>query len=176
MSVCFPFSKSETIRGMSTSNTHKDRSPVKFCVQSSESHRRNYLVSIVLPIAILLTLLYCDPDIQNELFWILGGFAVVLFVIETAPVQRVVELCVEIGPLGIQRTTSINDRVKHHQLLPRACVKDCIITEHIQAFSISSNLMFRTQSALVPVFPDARLSFKQCESMLKQIQQALREQ
>jgi hypothetical protein len=153
-----------------------ERDHVKFCVQSSEVHRRDYLRLIPLAVTIILALWYIDPGIKNDLAWMLGGLAVGFVLIETAPMERCVEISVEVGPLGVQRTSKINDQVTHHQLLPRACVKDCIITEHVKAFSVSSSLVFRLESSLVPVFPHAKLNFRQCESLLNQIQRALREQ
>jgi hypothetical protein len=161
---------------MSTAMTANERIPVKFCVQSSEARQRDYLGLFALSAAIILLLCYIDPNIQNDLAWILGGLGMGVVLLETSPVKRNVELSVEVGPLGVQRTTTINDRIMHHPLLPKACIKDCIITEHVKTFSVSSNLVFRVESSLVPVFPDADLSFRQCEFLLKQIQRALREQ
>jgi hypothetical protein len=150
--------------------------PTKFLVQSSEERGRNYAVLLCLVLAIILALWHTDPDIENDLLWVLGGLGVGLALLETAPVKRNVELCVEMGPFGIQRTAKVNDRLSHHPLLPRACVKDCIITEHVKAFGVANHLVFRVESALVPVFPNAKLSFSQCHSLLEQIQQALQEQ
>jgi hypothetical protein len=151
-------------------------SPTKFLVHSLEERGRNYVVLLSLVLAIILPLWHIDPDIENDLLWVLGGLGVGFSLLETAPVQRNVELCVEMGPFGIQRTTKVNDRLSHHPLLPRACVKDCIIIEHVKAFGVANHLVFRVESTLVPVFPNAKLSFSQCHSLLKQIQQGLREQ
>ena len=151
-------------------------SPTTFVVQSLEEHGRNYVVLLCIALVVILSLWQIDPDIENDLLWILGGLGVGFTLLETAPLNRKVELCVEISPFGIQRTTKVNDRISHQPLLPRACVKDCIITEHVQAFGVTSHLVFRVESTLVPVFSNAKLSFSQCHSLLKQIQQALREQ
>lgn len=153
----------------------KAHDPVRFCVQYLESHRRHYLVLTQLA-SIILAFCYLYPDIRNDLAWLLGILGVGLIRIETAPQGRRVELSVEVGPLGVQRTTTIGNRVTFHQLLPRPCIKDCIIVEHVKAFTVTSSLVFRVESSLEPVFPDAALTFQQCELLLTQIQQAIRGQ
>ena len=147
----------------------------KFAVKSHEEHNRNYQLLIALVAVIVGTLWHIDPNVHHDMLWILGGLGVGLALLETAPVKRHVELIIDIGPLGIQRTTKRNGRSTHHPLLPRECVQDCIITEHVGAFGVSNHLVFRVESKLIPVFPNAKLSFAQCQSLLKQVQTALRE-
>ena len=53
---------------------------------------------------------------------------------------------VALSPLGVQRITKINDRVTYHPLLPRACINDCIIVEHVRVFDVTTNLVFRVES------------------------------
>ncbi len=149
--------------------------PTKFSVQYNEEHNRNYVLLILLVAGIILFLWRTDPNIENDLLWVLGGLAVGLALLETAPVKRNVGLSVEVGSFGIQRTSNVNGTLVHHPLLPRDCVHDCIITEHVEAFGVTNHLVFRVASSLVPAFPNATLSFSQCQSLLKQIQQALRE-
>lgn len=167
---------------MTASNSVARKAASKFVVQSHEERGRHYMLCFCLATIIILALCWIDPGVKNDPLWIVGGLLIGLVLIETAPVKRHVELCVEVGPLGIQRTTKVNQRMTHHPLLPRACVQDCIITEHIQTFGVASHLVFRmmmmesNNTSLVPVFPNAKLTFSQCQSMLEQIQRAMREQ
>ena len=164
-----------TVRGMMTESISAANAPSKLVLNSREERGRNYALCISLSAALLLALFWVDPGVQHDPLWIVGGLLISLILIETAPVKRHVELCVEIGPLGIQRTTKVNQRLENHPLLPRACVRDCIITEHVQTFRVTNHLVFRVESTLVPVFPNANLTFSQCQSMLQQIQRVLRE-
>ena len=161
---------------MHPSKETKERGPVRFCVQSLELHRRYYLALTLLSVRIILSLRYVDQAIRNDIVWTLASLGVCLIIIETAPVEQRVELSVEVGPLGVQRTTTINSQVTHHQIIPRACIQDCIIVEHVKSFNVSSSLVFRVESSLEPVFPEAQLNFQQCELLLRQIQRAIREQ
>jgi hypothetical protein len=122
-----------------------------------------------------------DPKIQKDFLWITGGLAIGLVLVESAPLKRTVELRVTICPLGVQRTSKINkDRLVHHPLLPRAAVIDCVVTEHVAAWAVSSHVVFRvvessSSSSLIPAFPDAKMSFSQCHLLVQQMQQALKE-
>ena len=160
---------------LSTGSSKCRKGATKFSVRSHEDHNRNYHVLIPLVAVILGTLCHVDPQVQHEVLWILGGLGIALALLETAPMKHHVELIIDIGPLGIQRTTKLNGRSTHHPLLPRECVQDCIITEHVGAFGVSNHLVLRVESKLIPVFPNAKLSFAQCQSLLKQVQTALRE-
>ena len=160
---------------MTPSRGTGQKGATKFSVQSHEEHNRNYQLLMTL-VAVIIGCLWCiDPNVQHDVLWILGGLGVGLALLETAPVKRHVELSIDIGPLGIQRTTKINARSTCHPLLPRECVQDCIITEHVGAFGVSNHLVFRVESKLIPVFPNAKLSFAQCQLLLKQVQVALQE-
>lgn len=159
---------------MVTSTTTRVTS--KFVLHSREERKRNHMLCLTLSVVIVLALYWVDPNVQRDSIWIVGGLLISLVLIETAPFKRHVELSVEIGPLGIQTTTKVNSRLTYHPMLPRACVRDCIITEHVQTFGVASHLVFRVESTLVPVFPGAKLPFKQCHSICQQIQRALVEQ
>jgi hypothetical protein len=151
--------------------------PTKFVVRSHE-HRQRKLWTHLLSMPLIIFGLYiCDPYIENTLLWAFGGICIAFIALETSPYHRKIELCLAISPLGIQRTTRINCKVVDHPLLPRECVQDCILTEHVGVFSVSTQLVFRIESSsfLVPVFPNAKLSFAQCHSLMKQIQRALHE-
>jgi len=78
-------------------------------------------------------------------------------------------------------------------------VKDCILLEHIGAFSVTTHVMLRLKAnnsdrinndgdcderkktkdeslpGLVSVFPDAELTFEQCHGLVNQIGRALNE-
>lgn len=149
---------------------------VQLFVKTKDMRGRNYIHLGALSLLILLILIYIDPRIQNDLAWILGGLGVGLALLESAPVNQHIELIVALSPLGVQRITKINDRVTYHPLLPRACINDCIIVEHVGVFDVTTNLVFRVESTLVSAFPNVRLKFHECESLLKNIRGALRRQ
>lgn len=149
--------------------------PTRFVVESLQEGSRKYRPLIVAVAAIVMALVCLDPQIERDHLWILGGLGVGLALLETAPYRRAVKLTIEIGPLGIQRTSETNSRVRCHPLIPRSQVRDCILTEHVQAFSVTTHLVFRVGEKLIPAFPKATLTFEQCHSMLQEIQQALRE-
>lgn len=110
-----------------------------------------------------------------------------------------VDLSLDILPLGIQRskttTTSYHNSksnhssVDYHPLLPIESVKDCILLEHVGAFSVSTHVMIRLKSknndntyqpsnaskGLVEAFPGANLKFRECQQLVDQIQRALLE-
>jgi hypothetical protein len=102
---------------------------------------------------------------------------------------RDVELSVTICPLGIQRsktTTTTGDKrstvVHYYPLLPLESVKDCMLVEHVGAFSVTTHVMIRatTKSSksesngeLVSFFPDVTLSFDRCHALVQQIQRSL---
>lgn len=164
----------ETTSAMTS--TLPNKTPTKFIVRSYEEHTRS-LPKTILPILLIIGYLFgVDPTIEKDYLWVLGGLAIGLVVLETASSKSEVELSVTVCPLGVQRTTRVNKRVVLHPLLPRESVKDCIITEHVGAFSVSSHVVFRVEkSSIVPAFPNAKMSFAQCQSFVKQIQQALDE-
>jgi hypothetical protein len=154
-----------------------NKAPTKFIVQSHEDHKRS-LPKTIIPIVVVLGYLWhFDPKIEKDPLWFLGGLAIGLILLETAPLRRDVELSLTICPVGVQRTSRINkNRPVNHPLLPRESIQDCILTEHVGAFSVSSHLVFRVEnSSLASVFPNASLSFEQCHSLVKQIQRALDE-
>jgi hypothetical protein len=156
--------------------------PTKFVVRSHLERKRSYPKTVGLMALIIGGMWYLDPMIQINVLWVLAGLAVGLVLLETAPLKRDVELRLTVCPLlGVQRTTCINKRrLVHHPLLPRASIQDCILTEHVGAFSVSTNVVFRVEEAsssklIVPAFPNASLSFAQCHSLVKKIQRALNE-
>jgi hypothetical protein len=150
--------------------------PTTFVVRSREQKGRKPLVAIVAMLIIGGCSYSMDRNIQNGVVWFVGGICIALVVLATSPFKREVELAVVISPLGVQRTSSINGNETYHPLLPRDSVQDCVLTEHVGAFSVSTQLVFRVKSSsLVPVFPNAQLSFSQCHSFVQQIQRALNE-
>jgi hypothetical protein len=90
-------------------------------------------------------------------------------------------------------TTTSNKRstvVHYYPLLPLESVKDCIILEHVGAFSVTTHVMIRattttTKSSsesesesngkLVSFFPDVTLSFDRCHELVQKIQRSLEE-
>lgn len=149
--------------------------PTKFVVESQQHRERHYTLLFGLLSAALGSLWFFDPHVEKDWVWVLGGLIIGLIVLETAPIHRTVQLSVDISPMGIQQTTTIYDRTTYHPLLPRSVVRDCILVEHVEAFGVSSHLVFRVDNALVPAFPNARLSFSQCQSLLEKINGALKE-
>lgn len=158
--------------------------PTTFVVRSHEDHKRSYSKALLGIALILGYLTYMDPKIQKDFLWITGGLAIGLVLVESAPLKRTVELCVTICPLGVQRTSKVNkDRPVHYPLLPRAAVIDCVVTEHVGAWAVSSHVVFRVAespssssfSSLIPAFPDAKMTFSQCHSLVQQMQRALKE-
>lgn len=151
--------------------------PTKFVVRSREQRDRKPIVAALTITSILGCLYAMDRGIQNGVVWFVGGLCIALVMLETSPFKREVELSVLISPLGVQRTRRVNSNVSHQPLLPRDFVQDCILTEHVGAASVSTQLVFRVKSAslVVPVFPNAQLSFSQCHSLVQQIQRALNE-
>ena len=168
----------------------------------NDSNFPSYLVYVVMD-AVGMSLL-----IQQEWLWLVGGAALGLLVFETSQGHRHrdnsqsqhqsaydTELCVTICPLGIQRSfCSKGTPMKYHPLLPTAAVKDCIVTEHVGAFCVTTHVMFRvytpvkvddkkekdddnhqssTPISLIETFPNASLTFQQCHSLRNQIQAAL---
>ena len=81
-------------------------------------------------------------------------------------------------------------------------MRDCILLEHVEAFSVTTHVMVRvvkpspspatsddidteqksgesdvdnTESELVSLFPDAKLSFNRCHALVQKIRRALQE-
>jgi hypothetical protein len=162
--------------------------PTRFVVRSNEEHKRSF-PRTVLPLASIVGGLYFfDPNIQNEILWVLGGLVGGLVLFETAPWKREVVLSLSIGPLGVQLSSRRNaDRPKHSAFLPREAIQDCLLVEHVGAFSVSTHVVLRLHGSsstsqqphkepqLIPAFPNAVMKFEQCQSLVKQIQQALKE-
>jgi hypothetical protein len=166
--------------------------PTRFVVRSFEEHKRS-LPRTVLPFVAIIGGLYgFDPNIQKEILWVLGGLVAGLVLFETASWKRELVLSLSIGPLGVQRSSRRNaDRPKHSPFLPREGIRDCLMIEHVGAFSVSTHVVFRlhagrtsttsqgeekgTEPQLIPAFPDAVIKFEQCQSLVKQIQQGLKE-
>ena len=124
---------------------------------------------------------------------------------------RETDLSLDILPLGVQRskTTTITynqsgkspkTSVHYYPLLPIESVKDCILLEHVGAFSVSTHVMIRlhkysnnnnnekndhsvktpyhpadAKSGMMAAFPGAILTFDECQTMVNQIKRALEE-
>lgn len=176
----------------SNNNTAKDPSlPLTFKVVSkttTQSILWKFLIPTILAvsIAVLLATVQDFVVLQHHLLWIFGGaiFALIVFEITQHPSngKHSTELVVNICPLGVQRSThKSNLQQHHHPLLLAECIHDCIILEHVGAFAVSTHVMFRvlrekgdaSSMFLVPAFPQARLSFEQCQGLQTQIQAAL---
>lgn len=154
-----------------------------FKIHSHERHERSWKTTLI-PVSILLGGLFrLDPTIEMDLLWFLAGAAIAVYLFETSTKERNVEVSLGICPLGVQRTirTHQNRMATHHPLIPKESIRDCIVTEHVGAFSVSSHVMLRLRDAasdgpaLIPAFPNVTLSFGQCHSLMKQIQRALEE-
>ena len=169
---------------ISSNRTNRDVTKTIFKVHSQDKHERSWSATLI-PISILLGCLYrLDPSIEMDLLWVLSGAGIAVYVFETSSRTRDVEVSLTVCPLGVQRTTSThrNRPVRHHPFLPKESIRDCIVTEHVGAFSVSSHVMLRLGDttdcggpALIPAFPKATLSFGQCHVLMKQIQRALRD-
>jgi hypothetical protein len=136
--------------------------------------------------------------LEQEIVWLVSGAALGLLVFETMQGHgsdesfHDGELCLTLCPLGIQRYMVESGKKKHHPLLPTEAVKDCIVTEHVGAFCVTTHVMFRiyggipakntagnlsqdSNISLVETFPNASLTFDQCYSLRNQIQATLDE-
>ena len=145
---------------------------------------------------IIVGLLYrYDSNISNEILWIGCGIICGIWLLETSPYKREIILTLSISRLGIQRSTTSNgDSIKYEPLIPREAIHDCILLEHIETFSVETHIVFRLKQQqqqkqnttsstdnnhqpLIPIlaFPNTTMKFRQCQSLLSQIQQALKE-
>ena len=180
-------STSKGVLGIKTSN--QNITPTTYKVHSKEYHQHSWSITIIF-IAILISwVFHIDPKIELEWPWLLAGAIFGLYLFETSSKQqRDVELAIKICPLGVQRssTTTIqsakHQKCHHQPFIPREYIQDCIVLEHVGAFSVTSHVMFRLvekigedPSSLIPAFPNAILTFDQCHSLTKQIQSALDE-
>ncbi|KAG7356120.1 hypothetical protein IV203_000806 [Nitzschia inconspicua] len=142
---------------------------------------------LAISIAVLLSTVDDMEILQNHWFWICSGAVVALIVFETIQHSSRTgysELVVIICPLGIQRITLRGERQQHnHPLLLTECIHDCILLEHVGAFSVSTHVMFRilkrkndiSSMHLVPAFPNAHLTFDQCLTLKDQLQMSIEE-
>jgi hypothetical protein len=161
--------------------------PTIYKVHSREFHGRSWSITIIFIGILIGGVLHVDPKIELEWPWLLAGAIFGLYFFETSSKWRDVELSVTICPLGVQRSSTTTLSAKHqkchHQpFLPREYVQDCIVLEHVGAFSVSTHVIFRLvekrgedPSSFIPAFPNAVLTFDQCHSLTKQIQRALDE-
>jgi hypothetical protein len=155
-----------------------------FKIHSHFRCERSWSATLI-PVSILLAcLVRLDPTGEMDVLWLVSGVAIAMYVFETSSKTRDVEVSLTVCPLGVQRTTRTHRMMTHHPLLPKESIRDCIVTEHVGAFAVSSHVMIRVRAAgaaaldgpaLIPAFPNATLSFVQCHSVMKQIQGALEE-
>lgn len=156
---------------------------------------------VFVPLAAWATLDWKTQLEKHELLNI-GTAAIVLGILYRLVFSRSIQtkeidLSIDILPLGIQRskTTTISyhhsdakhSKVDYHPLLPIEKIQDCILLEHVGAFSVSTHVMLRLKTnndtyqpsnaskGLVEAFPGANLKFRECQQMVDQIQKALAE-
>ena len=189
--------------------------PITYKIHSREHYKRSYYWSLALGVVPIIAVVIGSQNSLLSLLslWTMkfpiylimiyvGIFAATVLIIHYAyyllttfysQQTRDVELSVTICPLGIQRskttTTASNKRstvVHYYPLLPLESVKDCILVEHVGAFSVTTHVMIRatttTQSLksksesneeLVSFFPNVTLSFDRCHVLVQQIQRSL---
>ena len=189
--------------------------PITYKIHSREHYKRSYYWSLALGVVPIIAVvigsqnslssllsLWTTTFSTNPIIIYVGIFAATGLIIYYAyyllttfysQQTRDVELSVTICPLGIQRsskttTTASNKRstvVHYYPLLPLESVKDCILVEHVGAFSVTTHVMIRattTQSSksksesneeLVSFFPNVTLSFDRCHVLVQQIQRSL---
>ena len=189
--------------------------PITYKIHSREHYKRSYYWSLALGVVPIIAVVIGSQNSLLSLLslWTMkfpiylimiyvGIFAATGLIIYYAyyllttfysQQTRDVELSVTICPLGIQRskttTTASNKRstvVHYYPLLPLESVKDCILVEHVGAFSVTTHVMIRatttTQSSksksesneeLVSFFPNVTLSFDRCHVLVQQIQRSL---
>lgn len=161
-------------RQMSSSNI-----PTKFTVCSHEQKETKGFIRISGLVLVIAILYYIDPFVRTKILWFVGGLAIVFLMLDTSSYHREIRTSVSVYPIGVQRTTQINSKQVDYPLLPRESIQDCILIEHIGVWSVSTQLVFRlkssSKSALIPVFPNSKLSFSQCQTLANQIQTALNE-
>jgi hypothetical protein len=189
--------------------------PITYKIHSREHYKRSYYWSLALGVVPIIAVvigsqnslssllsLWTTTFSTNPIIIYVGIFAATGLIIYYAyyllttfysQQTRDVELSVTICPLGIQRskttTTARNKRtvVHYYPLLPLESVKDCILVEHVGAFSVTTHVMIRattttTKSSksksesndeLVSFFPNVTLSFDRCHVLVQQIQRSL---
>ena len=191
--------------------------PITYKIHSREHYKRSYYWSLALGVVPIIAVvigsqnslssllsLWTTTFSTNPIIIYVGIFAATGLIIYYAyyllttfysQQTRDVELSVTVCPLGIQRsskttTTASNKRstvVHYYPLLPLESVKDCILVEHVGAFSVTTHVMIRattttTQSSksksesneeLVSFFPNVTLSFDRCHVLIQQIQRSL---
>ena len=192
--------------------------PITYKIHSREHYKRSYYWSLALGVVPIIAVvigsqnslssllsLWTTTFSTNPIIIYVGIFAATGLIIYYAyyllttfysQQTRDVELSVTVCPLGIQRsskttTTASNKRstvVHYYPLLPLESVKDCILVEHVGAFSVTTHVMIRatttttTQSSksksesneeLVSFFPNVTLSFDRCHVLVQQIQRSL---
>ena len=193
--------------------------PTTYKIHSREHYKRSYYWSLALGVVPIIAVVIGSQNSLSSLLslWTttfpinptiiyVGIFAATGLIIYYAyyllttfysQQTRDVELSVTVCPLGIQRsskttTTASNKRstvVHYYPLLPLESVKDCILVEHVGAFSVTTHVMIRattttttTQSSksksesneeLVSFFPNVTLSFDRCHVLVQQIQRSL---
>lgn len=192
----------------SSSNNYNSPATTFKVVHEHTPKKHNALWKFCIPtvlaicIAAMLATVEDVQVLQQGWLWITGGAVLALLVFETAQHAGVgrasskTELVVTVCPLGVQRSVntittrsgSNADKMRrqqhHHPLLLTECIQDCIVLEHVGAFSVTTHVMFRVlckrearknDIRLVPAFPNARLSFDQCLSLKNRIQASLQE-
>jgi hypothetical protein len=132
-------------------------------------------------LAIMAGLYQFDPSIDKDIAWIIGGIAIGLVIFETTKAIPEREVSVTIYPLGLQLVSSTGNT----QFVPRGCIQDCIVLEHVQAFQVTSHVVLRVFSQkqqqqqqpedlqIIQAFPGAQLSFSQCLALKAELEQAM---
>jgi hypothetical protein len=127
-------------------------------------------------LAIMAGLYQFDPSIKNEIAWVIGGMAIALVIFETTSSIPEREVSATIYPLGMQLVSASGKT----QFFPRACLQDCIVLEHVQAFQVTSHVVLRVSSSqkqddlqIVQAFPGVQLSFSQCLALKAELERAM---
>lgn len=180
-----------------------------YTIRSRESRESSWWwpISIITLLGVAMNSFGTDIFATIDPYWtdqidvaILSSIAVALLGIILAhrlffakPTTKTIDLTLQILPLGVQRSRTITHdnsqttNTHHYPLLPIGSIKDCILLEHVGAFSVSTHVMLRLQNSnnysmkptknaakgMVAAFPDVTLTFDQCHSLVEQITRAL---
>lgn len=141
----------------------------------------------VLPVVCIVGfLLYVDLNVTSYLLWAIGAILIFVVVLETSQPKHSGPQSIWFTPLGVQ--LSHGKSVKKKIFLPRGSIHDCILIEHVGAFSVSNHLVFRVKKfsesnnsnnhdnppfELVPVWDNMYLSFRMCLELKDEINRSL---
>jgi hypothetical protein len=151
----------------------------KIVLRSPQERHGPSLTWTLMPILAIMTFLYqFDPSIENEIAWMIGGMGIGLVIFETTGSIPEQQVSVTVYPLGIQLVSSDGKTI----FFPRACLLDCIVLEHVQAFQVTSHVVLRVSSQnqqqqddlqIIQVFPGAKMSFTQCLALKAELERAM---